>query len=240
MKTAALLVLTLLPALAAQQEEAKGRPFVLEAGETKLTEFVDRCASHLGWNILSSAQELASCPRQEIRTQNRIEVDHDGCIELLSTMLARGGFVLTELDAKKSVYEILAMEGPRGREILNRAVRRTPEQILAQPTLRMPVSTVVELKHINAPIAVNALRPFFASTGGPGSPLTIGSVGNISSVLVTGMQDQVALAIDMVRQCDVPPPPEAQRATTDRIEALERRVASLEKKLKAAEAGEER
>src|SRR5690606_24993153 len=178
MKIAALLVLThLLPALAAQEQAAQAQPFVLEAGETKLTELVDRCAQHLGWSILSSPQELASPAMQEIRTQTRIEVDRDGCIDLLSTMLARAGFVLTELDAQKNLYEILAMNGPRRLEIMGRAVRRTPEQILARPSLRMPVSTVIELKHVNAMVATTALRPFIAQAG-PTASLTIGHLGN--------------------------------------------------------------
>jgi hypothetical protein len=242
MKTAALLVLTtLLPTLAAQQA-AEGGPFVLDAGEVKLTEFVDRCALHLGWNILSSPQELAASPTPEIRTQHRIAVDRDGCIELLSTMLARAGLVLTELDAKKNVYELLAVNGPRNREIMNRAVWRSPRQILAQPSLRMPVSTVIELQHINAVVATNALRPFFASTGGPGpaSSLTLGNVGNVGSLLVIGMQDQVAMAISIVQQCDVPPPPAAQQAETERLEALERRIAALEQRLQAAAKSEAR
>ena len=246
MKFAPLFALALLPALAAQDPPprpaaAARSAFVLEAGEVKLTEFVDRCANHLGWNILSSASELQSCPLQEIRTQTRIEVDREGCIELLSSMLARGGFVLTELDAPKGVYEILAANGPRGREIQNRAVRRTPEEILARPTLRMPVTTVVDLQHINAVIATNALRPFFASSGGSGvTSLTIGNVGNVGSLLINGLQDQVAQAISVVRQCDVPPPPDAVPPLAEKLEALERRIAALEAKLAATEQGQGR
>lgn len=240
MKTATLFALvSLFPALAAQQEPAKGQ-FVLEAGEIKLTELVDRCARHLQWNILSNAQEMAACPMQEVKTQNRIEVDHDGCVELLSSMLARGNFVLTVLDEPKALYEIIATNGMRNREITNRAVRRTPEEILARPTLRMPVTTVLELKHTNAVVAVNALRPFFASTGGQGSLLTIGNVGNTSAILLSGLQDQVATAIGMVRQGDVPPPPETDAPASERLQAIESRLAALEKRLKALEKTEER
>ncbi|MBL8728954.1 MAG: hypothetical protein JNM25_11025 [Planctomycetes bacterium] len=242
MKTATLFALvTLLPALAAQDKPPAAKPFVLEAGEIKLTEFVDRCAGYLQWNVLSNAPELASCPMQEIRTQNRIEVDHDGCVELLSSMLARGNFVLTVLDEDKHLYEIIAANGPRNREIVNRAVRRTPEEILARPTLRMPVTTVLELKHTNSTIAVNALRPFFASAGSAGSPsLTIGNMGNTSTVMLSGLQDQVATAIGMVRTGDVPMPAEAETGDLGRIEAIERRLAVIEKRLKALEKGEER
>jgi len=237
MKTATAFVLfTLLTPLAAQQESAEPPPFVLEAGEIKLTDLIDRCAHYLQWNILGSGPELAACPLQEIRTQIPMSVDRDGCVELLSTMLTRGGFVLTELDAQKKVYEIINLTGPRAREIQNRAVRRDPVRILAQPTLRMPVTTVVELKHVNAVIATNALRPFFASVGGgPQSSLTIGNVGSPSSLLISGLQDQVAMAIEMVQKCDVPPPPEVEPKDADRIAGLEQRLAALEQAVKALE-----
>lgn len=244
MKLATLFCLALLPALAAQDPAprpaaAARSAFVLEAGEVKLTEFVDRCAQHLGWNILSSQPELQSCPLQEIRTQTRIEVDREGCIELLSSMLARAGFVLTELDAPKGIYEILSTTGPRGREIGIRAVRRTPEEILAKPMLRMPVSTVVELQHTNATLATNALRPFFASVGGAGTTLTIGSTGNGGTLLLQGLQDQVATAIQLVREADVVPAPGTDMFAPDRIAKLEQRIEALEKRLADRKGDEE-
>ncbi len=243
MKTATLFALvTLLPALAAQEKLTAQKPFVLEAGEVKITEFVDRCASYLQWNILSSATEMAACPMEAIRTQNRIEVDRDGCVELLSSMLVRGSFVLTVLDEEKHLYEILSLIGPHSRDIANRAVSRTPEEILARPTLRMPVTTVLELKHSNAMIAVNSLRPFFASTGSPtgGGGPTLGTTGGTTTIVISGLQDQVATAIGIVRAGDVPEPPEAQKGVTDRLDAIERRLAALEKKLHAAEKSEEK
>jgi hypothetical protein len=230
MKTATLFALvTLLPALAAQ-EPGQGQPFVLAAGEVKVTDFVDRCAKYLDWNILYDQRELSSCPMAEVRTQNAISVDRDGCIELLSTMLVRGGLALTELDAPKHVYEILSMSGPRNREIMTRAVRREPDAILAQPTLRMPVTTVLELKHTNATFAVNSLRPFFASAGGQ-SFLTVGNLGNAGSILLSGMQDQVATAISMVRAGDVPPAAGTTMDLEQRLSSIEQRLAAIETKL---------
>jgi hypothetical protein len=229
MKTATLFALvTLLPVVAAQQPEARGGPFVLDAGDIKLAELVDRCAAYLQWNILSSPQELASCPSQEVHTQVRISVDRDGCQELLTSMLTRSAFVLTVLDEPK-----------RNREIVSRAVRRTPDEVLARPTLRVPVTTVLELKHTNATIAVNALRPFFASAGGQ-SMLTVGNLGNSTSVLLSGLQDQVATAIGMVRAGDVPAPAGTAMDAADRLSVIERRLAAIEKKIGMTEKGEER
>jgi hypothetical protein len=212
---------------------------VLDAGDIKLAELVDRCAAYLQWNILSSPQELASCPSQEVHTQVRISVDRDGCQELLTSMLTRSAFVLTVLDEPKGIYEILSMTGPRNREIVSRAVRRTPDEVLARPTLRVPVTTVLELKHTNATIAVNALRPFFASAGGQ-SMLTVGNLGNSTSVLLSGLQDQVATAIGMVRAGDVPAPAGTAMDAADRLSVIERRLAAIEKKIGMTEKGEER
>ncbi|MBZ0150676.1 MAG: hypothetical protein K8J09_04020 [Planctomycetes bacterium] len=236
---------TLLPLLAfltqaafAQETPVPAKPFVIEAGEVRLATLIDDAAKYLGCNILTSPQEIASVNGgTEVKLQQRIETDQKGCREVLTTLLARNGLVLTVLDQDRNLYEVLNLNGPRGREILNRAVNRSPEAILAEPNLRMPVSTAVKLEHINAVVATNALRPFFASTGAsPGSSLTIGNVGAVSSILITGMQDQVAQAIRMVRTCDVPQPidvndPNGPLPLLERIARLEKRVAELEKAL---------
>ncbi|MBX3462722.1 MAG: hypothetical protein KF830_06100 [Planctomycetes bacterium] len=239
MKTLALfLFATQVPALAAQQP-APAERFALEAGQVQLSEFVDRCARFLGWNVLSDDREVVAAQTPDLRIQKAISVDREGCIDLLSTMLARSGFVLTELDASRDLYEILHQGGPRGRDILGRATRRTPAQILARPTRRMPVTTVVDLQHLNAMVAVNTLRPFFASTGGQATSVTIGTAGSPNAVVLTGLQDQLAMAIGILRDGDVPPP-DGSPAADDRLAALEARVATLERKLKAMAKGEER
>jgi hypothetical protein len=209
-------------------------PFVLEAGEVKLTDLIDRSAAYLKRNILTNEQEMANTGQggNVFKLQNAISTDHDGCEELLTTMLYTRGFAVLALDESKGVYEIIAVNGPRGREIFNRAPQRTPEQILARPMLKMSVSTVVPLKNINATIATNALRPFFASTGAPGGggSLTLGNVGNNSAILLSGLQDQVANAIRMLQIADTPGAPEVP-GTTERLEQLNLRVAALEEKL---------
>lgn len=240
MKTATLFALvTLLPTLAAQEKAAAGKPFVLEAGEIGLPDLIDRCAGHLRWNILSNQAELAAASASggsQIRLQQRIEVDHDGCEDLLSSMLVRAGFVLTVLDEPKHLYEIINLSGPRNREVTNRAVRRTPEQVLQRPTLRMPVTTVLELQHINANIAVNALRPFFASSGSPtGGGPTLGTAGGTTAIVISGLQDQVAAAVGIVRTADVADQAEAEKGLQERLEAIERRLAALEKRLQGGE-----
>lgn len=216
---------------AAKVQEQK---FVLEPGTIKLTDLIDRSARFLGWNILAQEQELASSGGQSsVQLQNQISVDHDGCLELVTSLLYRSGLALVPLDEGKNLYEVISLMGPRQRDISARAKATTVADILARPNLKIMVTTVVPLQHTNATIATNALRPFFASTGGPsGGSLTLGNVGNNTSLLLSGMQDQVAAALRLIQACDVAPPADQlPPSLADRVEALERRIAELERKL---------
>ena len=164
---------------------------------------------------------------------DRSPVFREFTTEFLASMLHRSGLALTRADGKGTL-EVLNMQGPRGRDVTSRAETLTLEQVLARPDRKMPVSTVVKLQHVNATIATNALRPFFASTGGPVSSLTLGNVGNNSGMVLCGMQDQVVQAIRMLREVDLPATPEEvarQKSNSSRVEDLEKRVKALEEKL---------
>lgn len=209
--------------------------FVLEAGEIKLTDLIDRAAAFLQWNILVNPMELqtAAPSTTTLRLQRRVEIDQQGCQELLARLLSSAGFFLTVLDETRQLYEVVNGSGPRNREIYHRSTHRTPEEVLAHPNLCMGVITVVQLRYTNATIAQNSLRPFFASTGSPsgGSSITIGGVGNNSSILLSGMQDQVANAIRLLRTVDVEPPKELDISLAQKVEMLQERVAKLEQAL---------
>lgn len=243
---ALLSVLAVTPACVSQQpaKTPPKEPFVVAAGEVTLEALIDRCAAYLDCNILCAPQELMNGPNQPaIKLQKGLAVDAAGCEEFLASMLYRNGLALTWLDEKGDLREVLSMNGPRGREVVARALERSPEQVLERPNLKLPVTTVVSLEHINATIATNALRPFFASTGAPmgGSSLTIGNVGSSKALLVSGMQDQVAQAIRLIRKCDLPGGMEGMGmpgVVDERLPALERRVRALEEQLgKARPAG---
>ena len=152
-------------------------------------------------------------------------------------MLHRSGLVLTYMDGKGETMEVISMGGPRAREISSRALPTSPEAVMARPNLKLPVITNLPLKHTNATIATNSLRPFFTSSGGP--TLTFGTVGNNTSLLLCGFQDQVASAIRVIQKCDVPSndtldPSTGMPVSHDRIHQLEQRVKALEEKLAAA------
>lgn len=123
------------------------------------------------------------------------------------TMLYIRGFALVPRgEGDLEMLEIVAIAGPRGREVTSGARYVTPDELyLYRAQTGVPILTTVTLKHINAPVATNSLRPFFASTGttGGGSP-TLGNVGNNTAMLVQGFGPQVYAAVELLKLVDIP------------------------------------
>ena len=237
-------LLATIPACVAQQpaKEPPKEPFRLAAGEVQMPALIDQCAAYLQVNILSSPQEVQTSQQMPVKLQHPVTTDRDGCEELLSSLLYRFGFGLMWLDDKGTMMEVVNLMGPRARELWSRAQERSIEAVLARPNLKLPVTVVVPLEHINATIATNAMRPFFASAGGmPAGSLTIGNVGSNKSLLMSGMQDQVVQAIRLVQKCDQPGSYEGQGMPLpdqDRVSKLEARVKALEEQLGKAKASD--
>jgi hypothetical protein len=177
--------------------------FVLPEGAVGVEELIDAAALFLARNILWQGQELGNQP--PFVFQKRLALDAIGCEEMLAQLLATRNLAVVPIDERRQVYEVLNLQGQRGREIVQRAVPRTPEEVLQRPNLKQIVLVTLPLQHINATIAVNALRPFFASNSPmPGQGLNIGTAGSNEAVLVLGFTDQVAACIRMLQQCDRP------------------------------------
>ena len=124
------------------------------------------------------------------------------------TMLYIKNFaVVPRGEGELELLEIVNMGGPRGREVTSGARYVTPDEL---PQYRyqtgVPILTTVPLKNINATIATNALRPFFAQTGSPagGATLTLGNVGNASAMLLQGFGPQVYAAVELLKLVDLP------------------------------------
>jgi hypothetical protein len=235
-------------------------PFVFEAGDLALDQLITRCANYLQRNILFEENDLMrqggggrkprggaaaaeSAPQMlTVSLQQPVVTDRDGCEDLLSGFLWSFGLTIVPIDEGKGVYEVISLTGQRAREVSMRAVQRTPAQVLARPTQRQWVTVVYTLQHTNAMIATNALRPFFSSNSGNGSPvLVLGNLGNSAAIVLTGPQDQVASALTLLQRGDVAETPEAVPELAARVEALakqnealQRRLAELEQKLGAA------
>lgn len=235
-------------------------PFVFEPGVVELRTVIERCGTYLQRNILVDDSELlgggqkrarpapgpaggapAAAPADGptgpfVELQLPVVTDRDGCEEMLTSLLWTRGLALVPLDEPKAVYEVLSMSGQRAREIATRAVQRTPEQVLARPTLRQFVSVVCPLQHTNATIATNALRPFFANNGNQSAgQMNVGNVGNSTSVLLSGPQDQVANALRILQSADVPQPPEVRPEWLQRVDALAKQTEQLAQRLAAVE-----
>ena len=118
------------------------------------------------------------------------------------TMLYIKGFaVLPRNEGDLEINEIVAMGGPRAREITAGAKYVTPEDLAQYKNQTgVPILTTMPLKNINATIATNALRPFFATAGGSGpGTVTFGNVGNNSALLLQGFGPQVYAAAEIGR-----------------------------------------
>lgn len=223
------LVLLTSSSLFPTQDPQRSTGFVLDVGEHDLGELIDRAATFLGRNILADSHAMqAMMPTVEI--QKRLEVDALGCEDLLGQLLYTKGFALVPLDTSVGLYEVIQMQGPRRTELMARAITMSPEEILRRPNLKMPVLTSLPLQHSDANVAVNSLRPFFASPGQVGAPLTIGTLGNNRAILLQGFADQVGAAIRVLREADMPPR-ETDPTLEERVRILEQRLESLEKKV---------
>lgn len=211
--------------------------FEFAAGKYSVGELVDTTAKHLGVNILCNDNELALAGSLELQTTVRLQGDE--IEDFVGDLLWSRGLTMIPRNPSAGTYEVLSLQGPRAREVLAAAVPRTPEEILARPHARTPVATVFELRHLNAVVATNALRPFFAQMGqSPGSNLTIGTAGNPQVLLLSGLQSEVAQALQALLKVDVPPP-DAQglpmASAKERIDELEQLVAAMQKRLEALE-----
>jgi len=245
-----LMLLTGLRAQAPEAEDApKQAPFVFEAGTVRLTELVEKCGRYLKWNLLIDENEFVMAanggrrarkpakgeeeqPLGPVVTLNLpVVTDQHGCEEMLGGFLWRHGFAVVPLDEQKDVYEIIHRSGQRAREISMRSRQRSVEQILARPDLRYYVTTVYEMKHGNAQLANNALRPFFAGNNN-GQGVQIGNLGNRAAILISGPQNMVANAIRLLQIGDKPSKHDTP-SVEQRLDALQKANEQLRRELDA-------
>ncbi|MFK7739678.1 MAG: secretin N-terminal domain-containing protein [Planctomycetota bacterium] len=122
------------------------------------------------------------------------------------TMLYIKGYAIVPRGAGNlELLEIVNMTGTRGRETQTGARYVPPDQVVEyRYQTGVPILTTVPLDNINAQLANNALRPFFASAGAAnGGGLQIGNVGNKSALLLMGFGPQVYAAVELLRLVDV-------------------------------------
>ena len=209
-------------------QEARMKPFALPAGEVKIKDLIDQCAKYIDVNILSIASECADV--EPITLHKAIQTDTSGCEEVLTSLLSRSGLALTVVDKKHDLFEVVRIDGARGRVIRNRSEEKSVESILARPNLVVPVTTVVTLKHIRARNAVNNLKVMY--TRGSGYELKVADSGSNATLIIDGMQNEVARVIRTIRSADIKESGEYAKDLQSRLDDYARRIRSLEKKLK--------
>lgn len=203
--------------------------FVLKEGEIAIQDLVAKAESFLGVTIMIEPNALAQNPAAPITIAKALELDVNGCWDVLSQLLQTRGFALVPLNREVGLWEVLSMNGQRRQEIAMRAVYVPLADLPKYQNRAINIRTTVPLEYANGQIAPNALRPFFASSFGSGSvlQLTVGNTGQQSSVLLAGMGPDVHEAWKLIQQIDAPP---AQpRQLHERLEQIETRLDALEK-----------
>ena len=185
-----------------------------ESNGMELTEFIKWAQEVTGKRFTFNAQELGSGSTvgSSVSFLGTFRIRRD-CFQedfysFFQTMLYIKGFaVVPRGEGDLELLEIVLMTGTRGREVTNGARYVTPDELAEyRYQTGVPILTTVPLKNINAQLANNALRPFFASTGGTnaGGSVQIGNVGNKSALLLQGFGPQVYAAVELLKLVDEP------------------------------------
>lgn len=227
--------LTLLAALAVvspspqDPQASRAAEFEIAAGAHDLPDLVARAARFLERNILwSDYGDRKKTPSLEITIDQTLRLGPNGCEDVISSLLYSRGFALVPVDVEYDLFEVIFRTGPRREEIASRAVYRTPAEIATRGSGYLPVLTTVELEHIDARVAINALRPFFMASRS--SEMQLGSAGDERTLFLQGPTCYVAQALRAVGVADRPRP-EGQpvdTAESRKLHSLEERVQRLE------------
>lgn len=185
-----------------------------ESNGMELSEFIKWAQEVTGKAFTFNLQELqqgVGAAGSQVSFLGTLRIKRDRFKEdfysFFQTMLYIKGFaVVPRGEGALEILEIVSMIGPRNREVTNGARYVTPDELhLYRNQTGVPILTTVVLKNINATIATNALRPFFAGGGatGAGTP-TLGNVGNNTAMLIQGFGPQVYAAVKLLELVDIP------------------------------------
>ena len=199
-----------------------------EVGTHTVRSLVDTAALRTGRIWIVHPQEMEGAPA--IDMQSAVEVADADIEAFVSELLWSRGYVVVVRKAAADAREVVSLHGPRGGEILADAPLRSLEEVVAQPASRAPVRVTMQLEHVNATIAMNAMRPFFAQSPGFAS-LTFGTAGNNSLLVISGIQCEVAQAVALLRAVDKPDAGVEKQVTDLQAEnaVLRAKVRELEK-----------
>lgn len=210
--------------LRAQEQKPQQQPRMVEGPDTitfsmnenngmELAEFIKWTQEVTGKRFTFTLSELTAAGQGNTitflgpMTLKKVRFKDD-FYSFFQTMLYIKNFaVVPRGEGDLEILEIISITGPRQREITNGAKYVPPDELSQfRNQTGVPILTTIPLKHINATIATNALRPFYASTGGAagGAQLTLGNVGNNTAMLLQGYGPQVYAAVKLLELVDVP------------------------------------
>lgn len=203
-------------------------PFTLAAGEYPVTRLLELGSRQLRCSILVSPRLLGSLPPITLPTP--IEAPAEDAWEVFANLLHDANLGLIPADRSLRLFDVVTLDGPRGRELSTCAAWKPPAAILRQPTPQVMVATLVPLLRSSPTAAVVALR---AQQGprGPRLPMSFGPTANGCAMILIGWQPQVAAAIGVIQQLD-----QGAAAATPvdqlqaRLDALDQQVAELERR----------
>lgn len=215
------------PVTASELAMADPGPFVLEKGEVTVSQLVERAARHLNWQVRCTEQEPGTARPFQIREPLRL--DAAGCEDVLCALLSARELALVP-EAIQRRFEVVSLTGKRGKEVYAAAIELTPEEVLRRPHRKRVVTTTVPLRNVHGAFVVNQLQPLYYSRSP--SHLDLPQQRGARSVLMTGFQDQVAHAIELVQAVDVRPlrPPSAAELE-QQIKGLLGRLTALQAQL---------
>lgn len=198
-----------------------------EAGAHSLQSLVDAAALRTGRNWIVHPGEMEGVAA--IDMQNAVEVADADIEAFVSELLWSRSFVVVVRKAAADAREVVSMKGTSSRDIFVEAPILGVDEVMAQPASRTPVLVTMQLEHINASIAANAMRPFFARS----ASVTFGSGGNNSMLVISGIQSEVAQVVALLRSVDKPDAGVEKQVTDLQAEntALRAQVRELEKQL---------
>lgn len=216
----------------APQDQAQPAPkptFVLDAGEHELAKVIESSGKFLYRSYLLAPTELGG-QNPKVTLPQQLELDAAGCEAVVSQLAYTHNLIATPLDRSRGLWEFVNVNGAKRCELGARAVAATPDEVRRLRSVRIYVSTQITVEHVRATVAMQTLRPFFASAGP--SSLSLGTAGNERVILLQGMSESVAQALDAIAGIDQPQP--LPKIEDDRLMSIEKRVLALEEAMKLA------
>lgn len=212
----------LLPAAPAQQDPQPGPVTTIEGdkitvsmsetGGMELKDFIKWAQEITNANFVFNDNDLQQNVQGRVNflgtlTFDRATFEQEFFLFFQTMLYIKGFALLPRGSGDQELLEIVYITGPRRSEVTSSAryveLERVPEY---RYQTGVPILTTVPLRFINANIATNALRPFFAQAQGAGGAagLTLGTAGNNTALLLSGFGPHVYDAVTLLQLVDKP------------------------------------